>query len=517
MARTRVSMRKIRDILRLQAEGLSDRQIARSLGLSHRTVGAYRQRAQAAGLGWPVPAELDDGALQARLFPAAAVSRAARPQPDWATIHRELRRQGVTLRLLWLEYKAVHPEGYQYTQFTQRYRRWSGQLDLALRQDYKAGEKAFVDYAGQTVPVVDPDSGQVRQAQIFVGVLGASNYLYAEATWTQALADWIGAHVRMYAAWGGVPAITVPDNTTTGVRHACFYEPDLNPTYQELAVHYGTAVIPARVRRPRDKAKVETGVQLVERWVLAPLRHQRFFSLAELNQAMIGLRDALNARPFQKLPGSRQTLFETLEQPALRPLPSTPYELAVWKKARVNIDYHIQVEGHLYSVPYPLVRREVDVRLTASAVEVLHRGRRVAAHLRSRAKGGYTTDPAHRPKAHQQHLAWSPSRLIRWAETIGPASGQLAQQILQSRPHPEQGYRACLGLMRLAKRYSNERLEAACRRALHSGTPSYRSVKSILEHRLDQQPLEAQARLALPAQHAHLRGPAYYASPKGDH
>jgi transposase len=318
---------------------------------------------------------------------------------------------------------------------------------------------------------VDAASGQVRQAQIFVGVLGASNYLYAEATWTQALPDWIGAHVRMYEAWGGVPAVTVPDNPTTGVRHACFYEPDLNPSYHELAVHYGTAVIPARVRRPRDKAKAETGVQLVERWVLAPLRHQRFFSLAELNQAITELCAALNARPFQKLPGSRQTLFERREQPALRPLPATRYELAVWKKARVNIDYHIQVEGHLYSVPYQLVRREVEVRLTATAVEVLHGGRRVAAHLRSRARGRYTTDPAHRPKAHQRHLAWSPSRLIRWAETVGPASGQLAQQILQSRPHPEQGYRACLGLMRLA----------------------------------------------LPAQHAHLRGPAYYASPKGEH
>lgn len=363
--------------------------------------------------------------------------------------------------------------------------------------------------------MVDPKTGEVREAQIFVGALGASNYTYAEACWSQELSEWISAHVRMYEYFGGVPALVVPDNLKSGVRHASYYDPDVNPTYQELATHYGTAVLPTRVRKPRDKAKAEVGVQVVERWILARLRNHTFHSLAELNREIRRLLTDLNERPFQRLDGSRRTLFESLDRPALAPLPATRYEYAEWKKARVNIDYHVDVLGHYYSVPYTLVRKQVDVRITASAVEILHDGKRVAAHVRSRRKGGFTTDPSHRPKAHQRHLEWTPSRILRWAGETGPSTAALAGRILEERPHPEQGYRACLGLLRLGEKYGAERLEAASFRALRIGAASYRSVKSILQNGLDRLPLEEQTTLTLPQEHENLRGAAYYTTSAG--
>jgi len=506
-------MRAILELLRLDAEqGLSVRQIAASLGLPRSTVADYLRRFRRTGLPWPLPAEVDEATLEARLFGAGREPPSERPLPDWATVHAEHKLPGVTRQLLWLEYKAAHPDGYQYTQFCAYYGRWLATIDPVLRQEYRAGERVFVDYAGQTMPVVDPATGEVRESQIFVGALGASHYLYVEATWSQRLPDWIAAHVRMYEDFGGVPTLTIPDNLKAGVQHACFYEPTLNPTYQDLAAHYATTILPTRPAAPQDKAKVETGVQLIERWVLAPLRNQVFFSLAELNQALAAQCRALNARPFQKLAGSRCTLFETLERPALRPLPATRYEYALWKKARVNIDYHVSVENHAYSVPYTLVRQQVDVRLTATTVEILHRGRRVAAHLRSSVRGRFTTDPTHRPKAHQRHVEWTPSRVIAWGTSLGPTIGQLVQQLLESFPHPEQGYRACLGLFSLGKRYGPARLEAACARALHAGTPRYRSVKSILVAGLDRVSPDAQRTLVLPREHEHVRGPAYYAA-----
>lgn len=515
MAAERLSMRKIKEVLRLKAAGHANRAIARSLRIAHSTVREYLSRAEVAELGWPLPEGLTEAELEARLFPPPRPSNVERPLPDWAEVHRELKakkRTGVTLQLLWIEYKEDHPDGLQYSQFCELYRRWRGSLDLVLRQEHRAGEKVFVDFAGQTVPVVDRATGEVRESQIFVGVLGASNYTYAEACWSQELPEWIGAHVRMYEYLGGVPQLAVPDNLKAGVRHPSYYEPDLNPTYHEMAVHYGTAVLPARTRKPRDKAKAEAGVLLVERWILARLRKLTFFSLAELNREIAHLLDLLNDRPFQKLEGSRRSLFETLDRPALLPLPEQRYEFARWKKARVNIDYHIAVLGHYYSVPHALVRQQVDVRITRTTIEILHSGRRVAAHLRSHRKGGFTTEPGHRPKAHQKHLEWTPSRIIAWAEKTGPATGDLTRQILESKPHPEQGYRACLGLLRLGKRHSPERLEAACARALRIGGISYRSVKSILQSGLDRLPLEEQASLALPQNHEHVRGGPYYAA-----
>lgn len=512
MGQKRLSMRKIREVLRLKYElGRSNREIGTSLKVSHSTVGEYVRRAAEAGVSWPLPAEWDDARLEAALSPALPPSKVPRPEPEWAWVHRELsRHKGVTLQLLWLEYKQAHADGYQYSRFCERYREWRNRLDVVLRQPYQGGEKVFVDYAGPTMEIVERDTGEVREAQVFVGVLAASNYTFVDLTWSRTLPDWTGSHVRMFEFFGGVPALVIPDNEKAGVRHANHYEPDLNPTYQDLASHYSTTVLPTRPKAPRDKAKVEAGVQAVERWILAPLRNHTFFSLSEARRAVAPLRDALNERPFQKIEGNRRTLFEELDRPALRSLPPVRYEYGKWRRARVNIDYHIQVRRHFYSIPYQLARKEVEVRLTATTLEVFHRGRRVAVHVRSHRKGGYTTDPAHMPAAHRAHLEWSPSRLVSWAATVGPRTAAFVEQLLESRPHPEQGYRSCLGLMQLARTYPAERVEAACHRALASGALSYRSVKSILRSGLDRVPLEPELPLRLPVRHVHLRGADYY-------
>jgi transposase len=430
--------------------------------------------------------------------------------PVWAEVHRELKRKGVTLALLWGEYKTRHPEGLQYTQFCAHYRAWAGTLDVVMRQPHRAGEKLFVDYAGQTVPVIDRMSGAIREAQVFVAVLGASNYTYAEATWTQSLPDWIGSHVRTFQYLQAVPAIVVPDNLKSGVRCAHRYEPDLNPTYCAMATHFGVAVLPARAAKPRDKAKAEVGVQIVERWVLARLRNETFFSLAELNAAIRVLLQELNERPLQKLPGSRRTLFEQLDRPAMKPPPQQPYVYAEWSRARAHIDYHIEVDGHYYSVPYLLVKQILEVRLSAHTVEIFHRGQRVASHRRSQDKGRYTTLPEHMPEAHRAYAEWTPQRLVHWAENIGPALTEVVTAILRSRPHPQQGFRSCLGIMRLGKSYGEARLEAACRRAHALQSYSYKSIASILKHRLDQIPLPGPSSSPTPIAHSNIRGAQYY-------
>jgi transposase len=505
-------MRKIKEVLRLKwAQGLSNRQIAKTCGIARPTVGEYLRRATEAGLAWPLPPDLDEAALERQLFPPPpSLPAQVRGVPDWALVHQELKRKGVTLFLLWQEYRETHPEGYQYSWFCDHYRAWQGKLDVVMRQDHRAGEKLFVDYAGQTMPVVDRNTGEIREVQIFVAVLGASSYTYAEATWTQGLADWIGSHRRTFAFLGGVPELVVPDNLRAGVSKAHRYEPDLNPTYQDMASHYGVAVLPARVRRPRDKAKVEAGVLLIERWILAALRRRTFFSLAELNAAIAGLLEKLNARPFKKLPGCRRAHFEALDRPALNPLPAAPYEYAEWKKARVHIDYHVAVEGHYYSVPHALIKRQLDVRITQNTLECFYRGNRVASHRRSQQKGRHTTVPAHMPESHRQAGEWTPQRLSNWAAKTGPATEKLITTVLTSRKHPQQAYRSCLGILRLGKAYGDVRLEAACRRALILGSHSYKSIESILKHRLDDKPLAEQQELALPEDHDNIRGPSYY-------
>ncbi len=503
-------MRKIREVLRLKFDGgLGDRQIARSVGIARSSVGEYVRRFQAAGLVWPVSSALTDTELEACLFPVVPQATGQRrPLPDWPMVHQELRHKGVTLLLLWQEYKAAAPEGLQYSRFCDLYQAWRGQRDLVMRQTHRAGEKLFVDFCGQTAAIVDRQTGEIRPAQIFVAVLGASNYTYAEAVASQGLADWIGAHVRALAFFGGVPEVLVPDNLASGVTKACRYEPDLNATYAEMATHYGVAVVPARVRKPRDKAKVEAGVLLVERWILARLRTQVFGSLTSLNRAIATLVAELNARPFKKLPGSRRSAFEAIDRPALNPLPTTPYEFAHWKQAKVHVDYHVEVEGHYYSVPHTLVGRKVDLRYTATTVEVFHHGQRVASHPKVEQRGRHSTVDSHMPP-HHRFARWSPERLRRWAEQSGPATAQLIEAILAARRHPEQGYRSCLGILRLGERFGQQRLEAACQRALAINARSYRSVESILAHGLEAQPVTPPETPHTPP-HANLRGPEYF-------
>lgn len=511
MPAKRLSMRKIIEVLRLKAKGLSNRQIAKACAVSRPSVAEYIRRARAAQLHWPLPEGLGDAEIEQRLFPPqSTLSTDKRALPDWQTVHAELRRnKHVTLDLLWQEYKELNPDGFQYSWFCHHYRKWMGKLDLVMRQEHRAGEKLFVDYAGQTVEVIDPDTGEVTEAQIFVAVFGASNYTFAEATRSQSLPDWIGSHVRAFTFFGGVPEVVVPDNLRSAVTKSCRYEPDLNPTYQDMAGHYNTAVVPARVRKPQDKAKAENGVLVVERWILAKLRNRRFFSMTELNRAISELLRDLNNRPFKKLDGCRLSHFEAIDRPALRPLPLTPYEFAEWKKVRVNVDYHIEAERHYYSVPHSLVGKQLDLRLTASTVECFHRGKRVASHRRSRLQGRHTTVHEHMPRKHRQYAGWPPDRFIRWANDIGPYTGKLATTILASRRHPEQTYRTLFGILRLDKSYPG-RLENACRRALHIGSTSYRSVESILKNGLDRQPVPTPPCQSAPVQHDNIRGADYY-------
>ena len=507
-------MRKIREVLRLVFEcGLSQRQVAGCCGLGKTTVVECVARARRSGLDWAAAAVLSEEELESRLYPPAeAVPAPERPAVDWGAIHSELKRKGVTLRLLWEEYREKEPRGYGYSRYCELYGQWRGRTDLSMRQVHRAGEKLFVDYSGATVPVVDANTGEVREAQVFVAVWGASNYTYAEATWSQGLSDWIGSHVRAFEFGGGVPEMVVSDNLKSGVSRPCRYEPELNPTYQDLAVHYGVAVMPARVRKPRDKAKVEVGVQVVERWILARLRQRTFFSLAELNAAIGELLSRLNERPFHKLAGSRRSLFENLERPALRPLPVQRFTYAEWKKARVHIDYHVEVAGHYYSVPYQLVSQQLDVRVSATTVECFAKDKRVASHLRSFCRGGHTTQSEHMPRPHREYAQWTPERLVQWARKTGPSVAGLIEVVMATRVHPQHGFRSCLGILRLGQRYGSERLEAACQRALQSEAASYRSVRSILEVGLDRQMdlLAAEPAAALPQVHENLRGASYY-------
>jgi len=507
-------MRKIRDVLRLRTVGLSKRQIAGSLNIGRTAVRDYIDRAARAGVSWPLPDGLTDEDLERLLFPPpAAVAPDRRVRPNWPALHRELKKSGVTLSLLWEEYRAAHPEGYGYSRFCDLYRAWKGKLNPTMRQAHVAGEKMFVDYAGATVEVIDGLTGEIHDAQIFVATLGASSYTYAEATWTQRLPDWIGSHGRAFYYFGGVPAQVVPDNLKSAVVKACLYAPEINRTYANMASHFGTAIVPARPRKPRDKAKVEVGVQVVERWLLARLRNRRFFSLAELNQAIRELLEDLNRRVTRHLGASRRQLFEELDQPALKPLPSQAYEYAEWKQRRTGLDYHVEVAKHYYSVPYALARQKLWARITDRTVEIFHKGKRVAAHMRSSGNRRHTTVAEHMPSAHRRYAQWSPGRIRCYAATTGPNTEILVDVIMRNRPHPEQGFRSAIGILRLAKTHGTERLEAACKRALEIGAPSYTSVASILRNNLDRReaPKSSKGATDGPAiDHPNIRGPKYF-------
>ena len=508
----RLPMRKIRDVLRLTAAGMSSRKIAASLVVGATTVVDCLQRARAAGVSWPLLDDLSDEALEARLFPAStalAEIRARRPQPHWPTIHRELRRPGVTLQLVWEEHRAAHPEGYGYSRFCELYRAWEGRLSPTMRQTHVAGERLFVDYAGTTLDVIDASTGEAMPAQLFVAALGASNYTYAEATWTQGLADWIGSHTRTFAFFDGVSAMVVSDNLKSGITKACFYEPTVNRTYAEMAAHYDTAVVPARPNKPRDKAKVEVAVQVATRWIIAKLRNRRFFSLGELNAAIAELVTALNNRVTRHLGASRRALFDDLERSALKKLPAEPYAYAEWKECRAGLDYHVEIEKHYYSVPHALLRETMWARITARTIEVFHRGKRVAAHVRSSSNRQHTTVREHMPSSHQRYADWTPERIQRQANEIGPKTSALVEIILRERTHPEQGFRACIGILRHAKSFGRERLEAACDRALEIGARSYTSVTSILKTNLDRKrPAPATDGPAIA--HTNIRGSRYF-------
>jgi transposase len=505
-------MRKFKEVLRLKHEHqLTNRKIAKSCAISHVTVGKYLELAKQAGVTWPIPDDIDDHQLEQRLYSNAPREASDKPvMPPMEYLFKELKNKHVTLQLLWYEYKQDNPDGYQYSYFCELYQRWRKHLDVTLRQEHLAGEKLFIDYAGQTVPIFNPGTGQVEmEAQIFIATLGASNYSYVEATASQKLPDWIKSHIRTLEFLNGVPHILVPDNLKSGVTHPCRYEPDVNRTYLDLAKHYSTTVIPARPGKPRDKAKVESAVLIVERWILAALRNHRFFSLAELNRAIKEKLVEFNDRPLQRLKVSRRHLFETVDKPALLQLPTHRYEYAQWKQATVSIDYHIEVEKHFYSVPYQLRGKRLDVRITASTVEVFHKSKRVAGHRKSLVPHGHTTLAHHMPKAHQKHLEWSPSRIINWAGRIGPHTQRLVIEIMQRRTHPEQGFRSCLGVMRLAKVYTPQRLESACKRAVSINSYTYKSVESILKKGLDQQPMPPETRNKASV-HPNLRGADYY-------
>jgi len=511
-------MRKIREVLRLRFEcGRSHAEIAASAAMGETTVGDYLARARGAGLTWAEASAMTDTEVEAKLF-RDAVGRnepPARVPVDFAWVHRELSRVGVTLQTLWVEYRegASTTEGhrpYEYSRFCGLYARWRTKLAVSMRQVHRAGEKLFIDYSGKKLRVVDRATGEVTEVEIFVAVLGASNYTYAEATRSQKLPDFVASTVRTFEHFGCVPEIVVPDQLRSAVSGPHRYEPDINPTYLEMAQHYGVTVIPARPRKPKDKSKVEGGVLIVQRWIVAALRNRTFFSLGELNAAIRELVERLNARPFKKLDGCRRAVFESIDKPAMRPLPARRYEIAEWKHAKVNIDYCVTLDHRHYSVPYALVGEAVEIRATASVVEILHKGVRVASHPRHYGpKGAATIADEHRPRAHREYGKWPPERVIAWAESIGGHVGELAGAIMGRRTHPETGYRACLGVIRLADRYGRERVDAACARAVSIGSPSFKTVQSILKSGLDRTPLlEPPPRAAI--DHDNIRGASYF-------
>ena len=511
-------MRKIREILRLRCEcKLSTRQISASVRVSVGAVSKYLKLFEVSGLSWPLPDGMDDSALINRLSPdMPSRKHQGFIEPDWSELHSSLKQKGMTKQLLWEEYCEVYPHNaYSHSQFCHRYNEWCKKQKRSMRQQHKGGEKLFVDYAGLTVPIVSKETGATAPAQIFVAVLGASNYTYADASWTQGSVDFIGSQVRAFQFFGGVPEMLVPDNLRSAVTKACRYDPEINRSYQHMAEHFGCAILPTRPYKPKDKAKVEVGVQLVERWILMRLRHTTFFSLSELNWEIRRLLEELNSRPFKQLPGCRRSQFELLDRPAMAPLPRQPFEYLEFRMAKVNIDYHVQFSSHYYSVPHQLVREQVEIRGSHNTVQILYKGKPVTSHVRQYSEGGFTTKPEHMPKSHQKQQQWTPGRLLRWAQKLGPQVLKFTRQLLDDKKHQEQAYRACLGLLNLEREYGQKRLNAACDRAIKTKTGGRRvsNVRSILQSGLDKVPVEQPQEndsQRVTISHENIRGAGFY-------
>jgi len=507
-------MRKIKEVLRLHYEQhRSHREISRSVDIGLGSVSHYLKRASAAKISWPLPDGISDQALYNKLFDAKEVSKNTKALLDFAKTHQELKKKGVTLQLLWYEYKEAHPEGYSYSRYCGLYQKYCSKLNPSMRITHHAGEKLFVDYSGLTIDWIERETGIVHQAEVFVAVLGASNYTYVEACESQSLKCWINAHIPAFEFFQGVPCCVVPDNLKAGITKAHLYDPDVNASYQEMANYYGIAVVPARIYSPKDKPKVEVGVQGIQRWIIAPLRHMRFFSIEAINQAFAPLLKSYNERPFQELEGCRLSQYTDLDRPALKSLPATRYYYAQWKKAKAGIDYHVTFEKHHYSIPYQYLKEKIDLRITQSTIECFHQGLRIAIHQRSY-KPGHTTLKEHIPKAHQAYVTWTPERLKAWALKTGPYTQALIEELINLHKIPEQSFRACLGILRLGQRYGKERLEQAAYRGLKIGAIRYRNIASILSSELDKQPLnlpesEAKAETTRP-HHENVRGAEYY-------
>jgi transposase len=508
-AKRELTMRQMRLLLRLHSNGASAREISRTIGAARSTVQDAIKRAAAAGLSWPLPEELTDAVLEEKLFARAGVGigKRLRPEPDWAHLARELKRPGVNLQILWEEYREAYPAGYGYSRFCDLFRAFERRLSPTMRQRHEPGEKVFVDYSGKKIGIVDPRTGEIREAEIFVGVLGASNLTFAEATWSQQLPDWISSHVRMFRFFGGAPKLIVPDNLKSGVHKASFYDPEINRSYGKMADHYGVGVLPARPYKPRDKAKVEAGVRFAQSYILGRLRNRTFFSLAEANAAIAEATERMNGAVMRRIGVSRRQLFETIEKETLHPLPEEDFVVAEWLLARVGIDYHVEVHGFFYSVPYGLIREQVDVRVTQGTIEIFHKGRRVAAHERRYGGAAHGTNPEHMPKDHRGYASWTTDRFRSWAAVTGSNTEALILAIIASRRHPQQGFRTCLGVLRHIRGLPKERVEAAAARAVAIGALSYKAIVGLIDARPRRPPASEEAPLLF---HENLRKPDYF-------
>ena len=512
-------MTKYREILRLTALGLSQRNIVQSIGVSQKTVVKVQKRAREMHLSWPLDETLTDAALETLMFPKESKVSKQKRMPDFNYIQKELLRNGVNKKLLWTEYleecRQSGDEPLMYSQFCYYIQQDEQKRRATMHINRKPGEQIEVDWAGDPAQITDPDTGEIIPAFLFVGVMTYSQYPYVEAFINEKQRSWITAHVHMYEYFGGVTRILVPDNTTTAVIHNNgWYDQELNTIYHEMAEHYNTAIIPARVRAPKDKPNAEGSVGVISTWITAALRNEQFFSLAELNKAIRRKLEEFVNRPFQKKEGTRYEIFRDKELPLLAKLPATPYELAEWKKATVQFNYHISVDGMLYSVPYEYIKRKVDVRVTDTIIEIFYHHNRIVSHRRLYGrKGQYSTVTEHMPADHQKYLEWNGDRFRKWAERIGTNTCKVVNTILASQRVEQQSYRSCMGLLKLADKYSAERLEAACRKALsYTASPSYKSIKNILA--AGQEKIEPELRIPDSAstqnKHAITRGANYY-------